>query len=364
MASSTPRPSKLKIVLDTNTIYSPSEGEFFAHRMKALVKSPRPHSTLSLEWYLPDIVLREREYQLRLKALDLQAKIKKLERYIGRSVDITPSQVRDSLRTELRRQSDELGFQIVPLSANQVAWDKLIEDSLDRNPPFQGGSADTEKETEKEKGFRDALILETFLQFVSDPKNKGETVILVFVIYDKLLRETTQSKLKQMKNVRVLQSIDELGGLINTLADSQIREEFIARIKPKVEKFFFNSEDPRTIESVRKLIQEISTQFASELESHPPIITRRVNKSPWTIYPPTFLKKEGDRYYWTTQIVVNAEGFRNVPFTRTFNPYPTASYDPSVGTTPFFYSAEPPYQPLSPSATGITAPSAFTPLPS
>jgi hypothetical protein len=92
---------------------------------------------------------------------------------------------------------------------------------------------------EKEKGFRDALILETFFQVV---KNSPLSSIAWLSFQDRLLRETAQARLGPVSNVYLLESIDALKGLIDT-PGSAVDEAFIAQLTPRAEQVFFKSGD-------------------------------------------------------------------------------------------------------------------------
>src|SRR4029077_13322275 len=102
-----------------------------------------------------------------------------------------------------------------------------------RKPPFQMG--------EKEKGFRDAIILETFLQLVDGASSNRSTTRLVLVSNDGLLREATLLRIGESNNVHILESIDALKGLINTLGSS-VDEKYIAQITDLAADLFFKKD--------------------------------------------------------------------------------------------------------------------------
>ncbi len=99
---------------------------------------------------------------------------------------------------------------------------------------------------EKEKGFRDAVILETFVQIVSGSPTSPATARVVLVSNDQLLRKAAEARLCASTNVHILESVDALKGLINILA-STVDEEFIAAIRDKAEHLFYKPNDKSTL---------------------------------------------------------------------------------------------------------------------
>jgi hypothetical protein len=167
----------------------------------------------------------------------------------------------------------------------------VILDASYRRPPFQLG--------EKEKGFRDALILETFLQIVKNSPTSRSLVRIALVSSDQLLRDAALSRLPSAANVHFLESVDALKGLINTIG-SAVDEQFIAAIKERAADIFFKSGDENTLyqkESIGARLESVLKNATQKL----PLGAYRYRVDKWTISAPRFVKKQGQRIYWATR---------------------------------------------------------------
>jgi len=101
-------------------------------------------------------------------------KLEKLLRHnLSFSADILDAQVDDAVN----RAINEQGINVPKLSPDDVDWDKIILDSVYRTPPFEDGKY--------EKGFRDAVIAETFYQLVEKSPTTPASCRLAFVAEDK-----------------------------------------------------------------------------------------------------------------------------------------------------------------------------------
>jgi hypothetical protein len=158
------------------------------------------HNNLLIEWYLPETVKKEREYQLRLEWLPILAKIKRVEGLTGKELKIDEQQIIESINKMINTQITELGLRILSLDIDRVDWAKLMDDAAFRRPPFST--------TETEKGFRDALILAAIVQLAKSSPNDASSVRIVIVTGDRLLRDAIEANTVEVQNVHVEDSLD------------------------------------------------------------------------------------------------------------------------------------------------------------
>jgi len=190
-----------------------------------------------------------------------------------------------------------------PLNAAEVDWQRLMLDAAYRKAPFQLG--------EKEKGFRDALILETFLQVVGSTPTSRSIARVALVSGDQLLRDAVAARVGTSGNIHVLESIDALKGLINTLGSS-VDEQFITAIRDRAAEAFFKAKDETTLyykASAGASLNDILTQASVKL----PDGADKYNAEKWTINPPRFVKKQGQRIYWTTRFEARLKALKSTP---------------------------------------------------
>jgi uncharacterized protein (UPF0147 family) len=289
---------ELKVVVDTNALFTGSSSNFLRKEVADLMSQNSNLPDLTIRWIVPEVVRHERQFQMQQAALQMLPTIEKLERLLGHNLNITKEILEARVKETVDRQVQEHGITVQPLNSTDVDWPRVILDASYRRPPFQLG--------EKEKGFRDALILETFSQIVQDSPTSRSVARVALVSNDQLLRDAALSRLTSATNVHILESVDALKGLINTIGSS-VDEQFIAAIKERAAEIFFKSGDQGTLYYKASVAAKLDQALASAPLKLPSGAYRhRVDK--WTISAPRFVKKQGQRIHWATRFeaAVNA----------------------------------------------------------
>ena len=291
-------PPRLCVAFDTNVLYTDVAHHLLRRDVKDLIRNNSDHTDLRIEWNLADVVTGEREYQMQKKAHQIYGKVEELEMLLGHQLT-TKEILSERIRSVIDGQLTELNIKILELSSEDVDWKEIIRRSVSRLPPFDP--------KEKEKGFRDAMIAETFLQLVSRSPTSTSSCRLAFVSNDELLRCYIEERTNDRQNVRILESINELEGLVNTLV-SKVPESKISEWQEKASGYFFNKDDESTWyfrEGIRNVLSE---EYSAELAATPAGNYTRENGT-WYISEPVFIKKERQRLHWMTQIKVEAKLF-------------------------------------------------------
>jgi len=290
---------KLRVSFDTNVLYTDLAHHLLRREAKDLIESNSDHSDLKIEWYLSSVVTGEREYQMRRKAAQLYKSVEQLEKLLGHPL-ATSDIISDRIRRVISDQLRNLNIQLLDLEEENVDWNDIIRRSISRLPPF-----DPEV---REKGFRDAAIAESFLQLASRSPKSVASCRLAFVSGDKLIRDYVEERAQDRQNVRVLENLDELEGLINTLV-SKVPEDRIREWQEKAGHYFFEKEDESTWfykKEIRKYLNEI---YAEELADTPEgNYTRR--QGTWLISAPVFIRKDRQRIHWMTKIEAKSKLFK------------------------------------------------------
>lgn len=290
---------QLKVVFDTNAIWTGSNSDLLQQAVLELINEHSNHQDLLISWHLPDVVRHERQYQMEKRSLELLPSIQKLERILGHNLNITEDIVKQRVKETVDKQIAETKLQILSLDTSKVDWNSMLMNSVYRLPPFDAG--------EKEKGFRDALIAEEFLQLVISSPVTPKTCLIAFVVGDGLMADFVKSQTKEAKNVRILPSVEDLKGLINTIV-SAVGEEFVKGIQARAQRYFFTKDDTESLYYKENIHDHIRTTFADELSEIPTSAEgRRIAN--WFIGSAQFVKKEGRRVFWATNINVNSEAF-------------------------------------------------------
>jgi hypothetical protein len=200
-------------------------------------------------------------------------------------------------------------LKVLELDTQSVGWPELIQRAVTRQPPF---------EEKQEKGFRDAVILETFCQLVEKLPKSAQSCRIVFVCADGLLAGAARERVANRTNVIVTAGLSELKTMVNALA-SRLTEETLGEILPLAAKMFLDTEGETGLWYSGKLWERISHQYAAILDASPlpefdtQIIGVVVSS------PPTFLTKKGQSVTFSSRVTYKMEAkkvtWRNLPTT-------------------------------------------------
>jgi hypothetical protein len=295
---------ELKIVFDTSVLFTQVASDLVKNEIRTVIAKNARHNDLTIRWYLPEIVLDERRYQMESRAFELLPSIAKLEKLLGHNLNITEEILVHRVDEAIQRQLAELGISSLTIDTSVIDWNALIKRSVYRHPPFEPG--------EKEKGFRDSIIAESFRQLVKQSPATSAICRLVMITEDHLLAEYILDITKDSKNVKVLSTINELENLINTLI-SEVTEDFLSALSEQIDKYFFDRENKETLYYKEHIRDKVNEQYSEELKSIRQAIPQagllRENGT-WYISKPVFIKKDKQRLYWVTPIRVEARLYK------------------------------------------------------
>jgi hypothetical protein len=286
----------LKIIFDTNIIFNgSSSSDLLTNEIIELIDKYSNPVDIKISWHTPEIVLDERRFQMRKRGLELLPSLNKIEKLLGHNLGITKDILEARIDEAISKSVTKYKLEIEKILHDKIDWKEIIRCSSFRLPPFE--------DSNKEKGFRDALILETVMQIIETSPKSASICKIFFITNDKLLSEAFNSKIKEKTNVRLLSSIEELESLINIL-DSQIKEELINAISEKAEKLFFLKKDENTLYYKEKIWENIVEKYPKEIFELPPNADKRENSQIW-ISKPGFVKKEKQKFFWKTPITID-----------------------------------------------------------
>ena len=302
---------ELWVVFDTNAVYTGSASYLLRKEVVDTITENSGHPDLQIRWILPAVVRHERQYQMIRQAQSFLPTVQKLEKLLGNSLNIAPDVLELRVREAAHRSILELGLEIEELDVNAPDWQRIILDAVYRRPPFDGGDT--------EKGFRDSIVLETFIQLTARAPQNPKSCRLALVSGDKLLSEAVNSRTSNASNVRLFASVEELRGLINTLV-SQVDEEFVRGITPSASKLFFVHRDQETLYYVAKVRNEIDGRIKADLGPLPPG-SESFRAAKYVIAAPQFVRKDRQRIHWSSRIEISIEGMSARPIDFTSSPW-------------------------------------------
>jgi len=299
MAAGRRRP-EIRIVVDTNAIYTQSAHYLLKHEVFEAITSTGTQQDLAVSWHIPEVVRHERQYQMTRQAVELLPALRKIERLLGHNLAITDEWIQHRVNEVIERQITELDLRVLPFESQSIPWQDVMLSAAYRRPPFSVG--------EKEKGFRDALIAEAFLALKAASPTTARICRLVLITGDELLAENVRQRTADADNVYIFATLEELKGLINTLG-SQVTEDFVTTIRAKATSYFFQKGDEDSLYYREEVRERIVTQHSAALRT-PPAGATEVELGQTLIGPPRFGSKRGQRIHWVTRITIDATAYR------------------------------------------------------
>jgi hypothetical protein len=304
-----PTVRELRVVFDTNPLHTQVPSDLVNAETRALILANSAHPDLKIKWLLPEVVVSERQYQMQQQALELLPNFHRVNAILGIGISISPDTLLPKIASVIDAELTELGIEKLPLNHAQVDWQKIVNNAAFRQPPFQPGK--------NEKGFRDAMILETFAQLVEVSPTSAARCRLALVTNDGRLTVATKDRIGTFTNAEVLPGLEELRNLINTLISS-IDETFIKELREKANKVFFVQKQAQTLYYREKIGNVIRAKFSDELNELPDGATTR-EADGVLIAAPRFLKKERQRVHWSSQVSFKSNAYQFVAAARTLS---------------------------------------------
>ena len=223
---------------------------------------------------------------------------------------------------------EALQIKRIDVNPSNIDWTTLIEKAERRHPPFS---------VEGEKGFRDALILESVHQLAETIPLTRSRVVLVTA--DDLLTTSFSHRFASRQNLRVEPTLDSVLTLINTLR-SEIDENTLQDVLVKASLLFFDKDNPSCLYKKANIVRSIF-QVSANVVNSVPEHGFEITDSKIYIGKPTFLNKEGQRITLMTKIRVVVKATK---ITRRITEYGTV-LNPSFagGTRNALYPGNPLY---------------------
>jgi hypothetical protein len=288
--------TELRIVFDTNIIYTKSVTALVRQDVVQFLADNAKHDDLTLSWYIPDTVSLERRYQMLARAMDLLPAIQEMEALLSHNLNITEDIIAARVDAHITKQLNSLGLKPLVLNTSEVDWSRVLHDAASRAAPFERG--------EKEKGFRDLFIGEAFIQLAKSSPATAKLCRVILVTQDKRLSEMVVTRVGDQDNVKLFATLEELRGFINTMA-SDVSEAFVNKYKAAASELFIKAVDQaNTPFSSQKLREAIQQRSAEELAVPPPGATTVEQETRWTVAQPEFVRQTRQRVHWSSRVTI------------------------------------------------------------
>jgi hypothetical protein len=290
----TPRTPKVHVVLDTNALFTDAADKLLSAEISALITEETKPLGLDITWYIPASVKAERRHQMLERGKGLLIPLGKLEALLGHNLAMSADILSLRVDEAISRQIKAHNLEELALTTDQVDWPQIIDRAVTKRPPFSTGS---------EKGFKDALILEAFLQLAGRSPKTPASCRIAFLTNDALLQEAARERTAHMPNVSVIGDIGGLKTLLNAIA-AHLSQDAIQEIIPKASLLFWDFETKDGIYIKHDIYRKItSSEYFSVVDSKPDSYTT-VRNANVNVFTPTFIEKQGQRVAFSSQVSI------------------------------------------------------------
>jgi hypothetical protein len=293
----------LRILIDTSVLFSKSIYSPINYELQKLIEDCKKLTELRVTWYIPDVVIDERKYQIKNQVKELLQATTKLYRFLGRNLDVNLNTITEQIDKNFENYLINNNLTVHKLNVVDVDWNNLIKCSTDRLPPFQSG--------DKEKGFRDALIIENYLQLLSEFGKVPGLFRVMLATKDKLQKNTALERMKNKINSQPPGNIDDIKELIKVLS-SKIDEVETEKVRELASALFYQINDKETLYYAARIRETIEEKYLKQLLNVPEGAEYRIN-SDWEISLPEYKDKKGKRWTWISKISQEHNAYKSIP---------------------------------------------------
>lgn len=250
---------------------------------------------------IPDVVILELAYQKRRQMLkaykDARANLRKVDGALKLGIpevgEPEPEKMLDRILAKLRDQvkaTPHCQSVAVPYEAIGARFKTLVNAALYHEPPFPDGNGD--------KGFRDALVLETIRHFRATAIHSD----IALLTKDALLRQATEREFGDANNFGVFGTLRDYRQFLN-LARSRFTPEFLHTVSGRAKDITLMY---ALCEEIENRLQARHGLFPGREMSVPP--PRQCMEQPSFYYSTTKLVSVVgvNEFHWATTIVASA----------------------------------------------------------
>ena len=288
----------LSVVFDTNAIFHKEFDTLVCQAASDLIARHSNHGDLGIRWVIPEIVRGEREYQMRNEFRNVSPHVAKVESLFGGVWGVTQAAVEQRIAARIDEELAALRIEVVPCVSDRVDWDAVMRRACFREPPFERGQT--------EKGFRDAVTCETFIQIAEDLAGSDTAVL---VSKDRLVKQYIESCGIEGHRARVVDDLDALDDEIQ-LRVANVDEDTQTYIERRAQLLFFpwgNPSDPNSLWARERIGDRIWEEYGNRLRLTPPGTTHVIVRQ--ELSNARLVSKDGPRVHFESTLWIQS-GFR------------------------------------------------------
>ncbi|WP_157637619.1 PIN domain-containing protein [Burkholderia ubonensis] len=311
----------LTVVFDTNALFHREFDAMVCQNARDLIARHSNHGDLGVRWVIPEIVRGEREFQMRNEFRGISSHVAKAESLFDGQWGVTQETIEQRIAARIAAELAALHIDVVPCANERVDWNDMMRRACFREPPFERGQT--------EKGFRDAVICETFIQLATDLVG-GDTAMLVS--NDRLVRQCIESRGIARNRARIVDDLNALDDEIQ-LRVANVDEDTQALIERRAQLLFLpweNRSDPTSLWSREGLYERIWREFGERLKAAPSGMTHVTLG--YELSNARLVSKEGTRVHFASIFFVRSAFRIWVPSPNVRQDPPASTVAPNIGS--------------------------------
>jgi hypothetical protein len=254
------RLAQFHIAFDTNFAFVGAENKLMRPDLSELVLETGRIKHAQVSWYLLDIVRGERQYQMLQIAEGLISSAQKVGRLLGKDFGITKAALEQGINSVIADEVTQHALIHLKLDTGSVDWGALISRSLSRVPPFEAGKT--------EKGFRDAVVLETFCQLVQNLSSVKGHLRVILLTADKRLIEAARERTSGKEQVMIIDELNLVKTTLNAFA-ANIGDQQIESILEEARRLFYEADKDEALFRSWRIVESITADFKAILSERP-----------------------------------------------------------------------------------------------
>lgn len=268
-----PSPPEHIVIVDTNVLW---------HKDKGYIVNPDVDSfwdkhsdTFPMKLILPEVVKGELLFQQTTSALKLLEKANQEISDISRITEkkyshrVTHERIKKEVEERFSGWLASRKAEVKSTPTLEIDWNNVIQLAIWRKPPF---IADPENQ-KNEKGFRDAMILETV---ASVCRFYSSEVNIAFICNDFALRKAADERLGKIESFSTYESLKDFESFIE-LTKKNLTERFVKSILSRAKEKFHDEKDRDCLIYKDNFYQRLRESFVLRLNLRYPKVSPRIH---------------------------------------------------------------------------------------
>jgi len=296
---------KHTVIVDTNILWCKDKGPVVEPMFDLQWSQLKDEYDIQL--VIPEVVKEELLFQQTTSAkkllLKAQKELEKLSEVaaVTENLNLGIDDVKSCIQEKFASWQKLTNATIISTPYKKIDWNEVCNAAIWHLPPFTNDP----KGLDREKGFKDAVIMHTVIDYVTRLDNEN---YVIFLCHDNLLRETVQERLKGTTRFTCQENMEQLSSYLK-LAKEEHAHKFIGSILQSANQLFYERDNENSLYLSKNIKQRIREEFSESFK--PDAGWMLTEQGKYFISKPDFLgvSKEG-RYLWETHIEF-VEGYCN-----------------------------------------------------